>query len=75
VCLLQKLNFLATDWNGMTHRQALQGFPTQVKNRSVKQFNQLTSFIALPAGNREVTVPFNFISEHAVFLVSNVRAM
>jgi hypothetical protein len=48
----------------MTHRQALQGFPDRVKYRSE---NQLTEMKAVPAGNWEVTVSFNFISERTLY--------
>jgi hypothetical protein len=49
-------HFPAPGWNCMTHREALQGFAdtSQVSLRT-KQSNQLNSFIAVPAGSRQVS--------------------
>jgi hypothetical protein len=54
----------------MTHRNALQGSP-DISIVPQKQ-NQITFVIAVPAGNREVTIAFNFISEHTVLSANAV---
>jgi hypothetical protein len=55
--------FPAPSWNCMTHRQALKGFPDTIhKSNKIN----LSFFIAVPTGSREVTFAFNFISELSV---------
>jgi hypothetical protein len=51
-------------WNCMTHCQALQGFldTSQVLLHKNNKIN--LSFFAVTASSREVTVTFNFVSEH-----------
>jgi hypothetical protein len=53
----------------MIQRQALQGFPyaSQVSIHKKQKKQNLTFFIAVPAGSREVTIAFNFINERSVF--------
>jgi hypothetical protein len=58
-------------WNCMTHRQALQGFPDMSQISLHKTMKSTYLFIAVPAGSREVTITFNFISERTV-LSSNL---
>jgi hypothetical protein len=58
-------HFLDPGWNCMTHHQVLQSFPdtNEVLLHKAKKSTSLF-FIAVPAGIREVTVAFSFISEH-----------